>query len=224
MSLRERESTRRLGIIEPRLPSPAKAPPSGPGWLHEIKHDGFRILARRDSAGVRLITRNGKDFTSRFQFIEMAVKSLPVRSCLIDGEAIVCDKNGLAVFELIRRHGALASAVHCAFDLLELDGRDLRREPIEKRKALLAKLLRGAHLSLTLNEHFEEDGALVFDAACQLGCEGIVSKRLGSPHRSGRSKHWVKVKNPNAPAVKREAEEDWGSPHWIKWKIRPPQP
>ena len=166
MSLRERESTRRLGIIEPRLPSPAKAPPSGPGWLHEIKHDGFRILARRDSAGVRLITRNGKDFTSRFQFIEMAVKSLPVRSCLIDGEAIVCDKNGLAVFELIRRHGALASAVHCAFDLLELDGRDLRREPIEKRKALLAKLLRGAHLSLTLNEHFEEDGALVFDAAC----------------------------------------------------------
>src|SRR5215469_1086162 len=83
MSLRERESTRRLGIIEPRLPSPAKAPPSGPGWLHEIKHDGFRILARRDSAGVRLITRNGNDFTSRFPFIEMAVKSLPVRSCLI---------------------------------------------------------------------------------------------------------------------------------------------
>jgi ATP-dependent DNA ligase len=71
----------------------------------------------------------------------MAVAKLPVRSCLIDGEAIVCDENGLAVFELIRRHGALASAVLCAFDLLELDGRDLRREPIENRKALLAKLL-----------------------------------------------------------------------------------
>jgi hypothetical protein len=88
----------------------------------------------------------------------MAVSKLPVRSCLIDGEAIVCDENGLAVFELIRRHGALASAVHCAFDLLELDCRDLRREPIEKRKALLAELLHGSHLSLVLNEHFEEDG------------------------------------------------------------------
>jgi bifunctional non-homologous end joining protein LigD len=170
---------------------------------------GVRILARRDAAGLRLITRAGNDFSSRFPFIAMAVGKLPVSSCLIDGEAIVCDENGLAVFELIRRHGALASAVHCAFDLLELDGRDLRREPIEKRKALLAKLLRGSHLSIVLNEHFEEDGATVYRAACQLGCEGIVSKRFGSPYRSGRSPHWVKVKNPAAPAVKREAEEDW---------------
>jgi len=199
-----------LGIIEPCLPSPAKAPPSGPGWLHEIKHDGFRILARRDAAGVRLITRAGNDLSSRFPFITMALGKLSVRSCLIDGEAIVCDKNGLAVFDLIRRHGALASAVHCAFDLLELDGRDLRREPIEKRKALLAELLNGQQMSIVLNEHFEEDGAAVYRAACQLGCEGIVSKRLGSPYRSGRSPHWLKVKNPNAPAVKREAEEDWG--------------
>ena len=208
MSLRERTRPG-LGIIEPCLPSPAKAPPSGPGWLHEIKHDGFRILARRDSAGVRLITRNGNDFTHRFPFISMAVGKLPVRSCLIDGEAIVCDENGLAVFELIRRHGALASAVHCAFDLLELDGKDLR-QPIEIRKHLVAKLLKGSHLSIVLNEHFEEDGASVYRAACQLGCEGIVSKRLGSPYRSGRSPYWVKVKNPNSSAVKREAEEDWG--------------
>src|SRR3974390_2043801 len=191
MSLRERTRPG-LGIIEACLPSPAKAPPSGPGGLHEIKHDGFRILARRDSAGVRLITRAGNDFSSRFPFIAMAVSKLPVRSCLIDGETIVCDENGLAVFDLIRRHGALASAVLCAFDLLELDGRDLRREPIEERKALLAKLLKGSHLSIVLNEYFVEDGALVFDAACQLGCEGIVSKRLGSPYRSGRSPHWGK--------------------------------
>src|SRR5215471_14195335 len=130
MSLRERTRPG-LGIIEPCLPSPAKA--SGPGWLHEIKHDGFRILARKDATGVRLITRAGNDFSDRFPFIAMAVSKLPAHSCLIDGEAIVCDQNGLAVFELIRRHGALASAVHCAFDLLELDGRDLRRQPIEKR-------------------------------------------------------------------------------------------
>jgi ATP-dependent DNA ligase len=209
MSLRERTRPG-LGIVEPCLPSPAKVPPSGPGWIHEIKHDGFRIMARRDGAGVRLITRHGNDFTLRFPFIAMAVGKLPVRSCLIDGEAIVCDVNGLAVFDLIRGHGSKTSAVLCAFDLLELDGKDLRREPIEKRKALLAKLLRGAHLSITLNEYFEEDGALVFDAACQLGCEGIVSKRLGSTYRSGRVAHWIKVKNPKAPAVKREAEEDWG--------------
>ena len=74
---------------------------------------------------------------------------------------------------------------------------------------LLPKLLKGSHLSIVLNEHFEEDGATVYRAACQLGCEGTVSKRLGSPYRSGRSPHWVKVKNPKAPAVKREAEEDW---------------
>src|SRR4029077_5477791 len=101
MSLRERTHPG-LGIIEPCLPSPAKAPPSGPGWLHEIKHDGFRILARRDSASVRLITRAGNDFSGRFPFIAVAVGKLPVRSCLIDGEAIVCDENGLAVFEHFR--------------------------------------------------------------------------------------------------------------------------
>src|SRR5262249_39394545 len=106
-----------------------------------------------------------------------------------------------------------------AFDLLELDGRDLRRRPIEERKSLLAKLLHDPNLSLdaaikksgiVLNQHYEEDGAAVYRAACQLGCEGIVSKRLGSIYRRGRSPNWIKVKNPNAPAVKREAEEDWG--------------
>jgi bifunctional non-homologous end joining protein LigD len=188
MSLRERTRPG-LGIIEPCLPSPAKAPPSGPGWLHEIKHDGFRILARKDGAGVRLITRAGNDFSSRFPFIAMAVGKLPVRSCLIDGEAIVSDENGLAVFDLIRGHGSKASAVLCAFDLLELDGKDLRREPIERRKALLAKLLRGSHLSIVLNEHFEEDGAAVYRAACQLGCEGIDFHPMRrTPGAIGRAK------------------------------------
>src|SRR5438045_5764659 len=104
-------------MIVPWLPHAGKAPPSGPGSLHEIKHDGFRILARRDSAGVRLITRAGNEFSHWVPFMAMAVGKLPVRSCLIDGEAIVCDENGLAVFELIRRHGALASAVLCRFAL-----------------------------------------------------------------------------------------------------------
>jgi bifunctional non-homologous end joining protein LigD len=81
--------------------------------------------------------------------------------------------------------------------------------PIEERKRLLAKLLKGQHVSIVLNEYYEEDGEIVFREACKLGCEGIVSKRLGSMYRRGRLPHWVKVKNPKAPALKREAEEDW---------------
>jgi bifunctional non-homologous end joining protein LigD len=96
------------------------------------------------------------------------------------------------------------------FDLLEFDGQDLRREPIERRKGALAKLLRKAPVRLQLNEHIEEPGDVVFRHACKLGFEGIVSKRLGSPYISGQSRHWIKMKNPTAPAVKREAEEDWG--------------
>src|SRR5205823_2552758 len=140
MSLRG--GTRRLGTIEPCLPSPAKAPPSGPGWIHEIKHDGFRILARRDSAGVQLITRHGNDFTSRFPLVIDAVARLPAHSFLLDGEAIVTNERGLAIFDLIRhqRHGE--DAILIGFDLIELEGKDLRRTPIEQRKRTLAKLVR----------------------------------------------------------------------------------
>jgi ATP-dependent DNA ligase len=100
--------------IEPCLPRPAKKPPAGPDWIHEIKHDGFRIMARRDAGGVRLITRAGNDFASRFPAIGKAVAALPARTCVIDGEAIVCDGKGLAVFELIRGYGIKATAALCA--------------------------------------------------------------------------------------------------------------
>ena len=167
-------------------------------------------MARRDSAGVRLFTRNGNDFTSRFPLAVDAVARLPAHSFLLDSEAIVTNERGLAVFDLIRhqRHGN--DAVLIAFDLIEFEGEDLRRTPIEQRKRKLAKLVRGPHPGIVLNEVFEGDGDILFEHACKLGCEGIVSKRLGSTYRSGRSKYWVKVKNPKAPAVKREAEEDWG--------------
>ena len=198
------------GFIEPCLPSPAERPPSGDGWIHEIKHDGFRIMARRDGAGVRLITRHGNDFTSRFPLAVAAVTALPAHSFLLDGEAIVTNASGLAVFDLIRRKRHGGDAVLVAFDLIELDGEDLRRSPIEHRKRKLAKLARSPHPGIVLNELFEGDGDILFEHACKLGCEGIVSKRLGSTYRSGRSPHWLKIKNPKAPAVKREAEEDWG--------------
>jgi ATP-dependent DNA ligase len=99
-------------LVPPCLPSPAERPPSGPGWVHEIKHDGFRMMVRRDAVGVRLLTRNGHDWSDRYPAIVEAVNRLKARSCLIDGEAVVCDEKGLAVFELLRRkHGAFGAGV-----------------------------------------------------------------------------------------------------------------
>ena len=146
-------------FIEPCLPRRADKPPAGRDWIHEIKHDGFRIMARRNADGVRLLTRNGHDFAGRFPLAAAAVAVLPARSCLIDGEAIVTDQNGLAVFDLIRGHRP-AAAVLCAFDLLELDGEDLRREPIETRKSTLKSLLRGKHAGIAFNAHFIAEGSL----------------------------------------------------------------
>jgi ATP-dependent DNA ligase len=207
---RRLRADRPIPRFEPCLPRPAKKPPVGPGWIHEIKHDGFRIVARRDATGVRLITRNGYDLAARFPLAAAAIAALPARSCVVDGEAIAVDNNGLSVFELIRNRRQDRAVTLCAFDLIELDGEDLRREPIEVRKSTLKGLLRRAHPGIVFNRHFDGEGAVVFRQACALGCEGIVSKRLGSPYRSGRADCWVKVKNPAAPAVKREAEEDWG--------------
>jgi bifunctional non-homologous end joining protein LigD len=167
-------------------------------------------MARRDSAGVRLITRHGKDFTGRLPLAAAAVNALPGRSFLIDGEAIVTDDHGLAVFDLIRHNRHRLDAVLVAFDLIEHDGEDLRRMPIEQRKDRLLRLIRGRHVGIVFNAYYIVSGDIVFKNACALGCEGIVSKRLGSPYRSDRSKHWVKHKNPKAPAAKREAEDDWG--------------
>jgi bifunctional non-homologous end joining protein LigD len=202
------------GFIEPCLPSLAERLPSGPDWVHEIKHDGYRLMARRDPVGVRLLTRNGHDWSPRYPLIVEAVNKLRVRSCLIDGEAVACDDNGLAVFERLRRERSGRHVSLCAFDLLELDGQDLRREPIETRKATLASLLRARLPGLQFNQHLTHPGDIVFRHACAMGLEGIVSKRLGSRYVSGRSKDWLKMKNPDAPAVQREAEEEWGKEKW----------
>jgi bifunctional non-homologous end joining protein LigD len=197
-------------FIVPAQPVGAKVPPSGPEWLHEIKHDGFRLLAVRAGDRVRLYTRKGHNWSTRFPLIARAMEVLTVRSCLIDGEVIVCDDSGLADFELLRGGRHDGEAMLCAFDLLELDGRDLRPEPIEDRKAELAKLLTGCRPGLVVNRFFEQPGDEVFKHACARGCEGIVSKRRGSRYAAGRTDQWRKVKNPAAPAVRREAEIDWG--------------
>ena len=206
-SLSSRTRSGPAGFIEPCLPSPADKPPSGANWIHEIKHDGYRLMARRDPVGIRLLTRRGNDWSSRFPLIVEAVNHLRVRSCLIDGEVVCCDERGVAVFHVLRRRRNEPQAFLYAFDLLELDGADMRREPIEVRKATLASILRKSRHGVRLSEHLEHpEGDVVFRHACKMGLEGIVSKRLGSRYRSGRSPDWLKFKNPDAPAVKREAE------------------
>jgi bifunctional non-homologous end joining protein LigD len=189
---------------------PTKAPtPSGAEWLHEIKHDGFRVIARKADKRVRLYSRPGNDLTERFPLIVEGLVALHTRSCIIDGEAVACGDEGIASFERMRdwRHGD--SVFMWAFDLIELDGDDLRRDPLAVRKATLASLLVRAAPGLRFNEHLDEqNGPLVFAHACKLGLEGIVSKRKDSRYRSGRSPDWIKSKNPAAPAVRREAEED----------------
>jgi bifunctional non-homologous end joining protein LigD len=127
-------------------------------------------MARRDGAGVRLFSRNGHDFTGRFPLAVAAVTALPAHLFLIDGEAIVTDDDGLAVFDLIRRQRHGTAAVLCTFDLIELDGADLRRAPIENRKQKLARLIRAPHPGIVLNEHYDGDGDIVFKYACKLGC------------------------------------------------------
>ena len=163
------------GFIEPCLPSPAERPPSGSDWVHEIKHDGYRLMARLDPIGIRLLTRNGHDWSPRYPLIGEAVNRLKVRSCLIDGEAVACDANGLAVFEHLRRKPTGRHVLLYAFDLLELDGEDLRREPFATRKATLASLLRGCLPGLRLNQHLAYPGDVVFQHACKMGLEGIVA-------------------------------------------------
>ena len=116
----------------------------------------------------------------------------------------------MASFDLVRHHRHNDRAFLYAFDLIELNGDDMRRDPLEVRKATLRSMLAKAGLGLRFNEHLEGDGPTVFAHACKMGLEGIVSKRKDSAYRSGRSPDWLKMKNSNAPAVKREAEEDWG--------------
>ncbi len=202
-------------FIEPCLPSSAPTPPSGEVWLHEIKWDGFRVIARKDGARVKLYSRPGNDLTDRFPLIVEGMGKLRLHSCIIDGEAVACRADGMPCFELIRRWERNEGVFMWAFELIELDRQDMRREPLERRKATLEGMLSQAAPAICFNEHITGDGEIVFQRACELGLEGIVSKRKDSRYISGRTLHWIKSKNPNAPAVKREAEEDWG-----KWPTR----
>jgi bifunctional non-homologous end joining protein LigD len=203
-SLRPR--TLPAGFIPPCLPTAAPSAPSGDQWWHEIKHDGIRVIARKEDKRVRLFSRPGNDLTDRFPLIVEALGRLRARSCILDGEAVACGDDGIALFELIRRWRNGGTAFMYAFDLIELDGEDLRPAPLEQRKGRLERLL--AHSDgIRFSEHLDGDGAIIFAHACKLGHEGIVSKRRDLPYRSGRVRSWIKVKNPASPAMLRIVEE-----------------
>ncbi len=187
----------KAGFIEPCIPTVATRVPSGPEWLHEIKHDGYRLMARKQAGLVHLYTRNGYDWSARYPTIVQAVGSLKVESILLDGEAVICNKKGIADFDRLHSRVHDKDALLYAFDLLELNGAEVGLQAFENRKALLAKVLRKPPHGLMLSEHTDHDGELIFKHACKMGLEGIVSKRRDLPYRSGRVKHWIKVKNPN---------------------------
>jgi bifunctional non-homologous end joining protein LigD len=196
------------GFVVPAQPVEREAPPSSADWVHEIKHDGYRMIVRRDGEHVRLYSRKAIDWTARLPAIAMGAALLKAKSFTIDGEAVVVGPDGLTDFEALRRRGAGDIAMLYAFDLIELDGDDLRSLPIETRKVTLASLLRKPG-ALRLSEHISADGPQVFAHACRLGAEGIVSKRLGSPYRSGPCQSWVKCKNPEVVAEQRDRSVGW---------------
>jgi bifunctional non-homologous end joining protein LigD len=198
------------GFVVPAQPVEREKPPTGAEWIHEIKHDGYRMIVRRDGDSVRLYSRKALDWTARLPAIAAGASLLKAKSFTIDCEAVVVGADGLTDFEALRRRGAGDVAVLYAFDLIELDGDDLRNLPIETRKAALASLLRKPG-AILLSEHIAVDGPEVFAHACRLGAEGIVSKRLGSPYRSGPHPAWIKVRNPASIAVQRERSENWNA-------------
>jgi bifunctional non-homologous end joining protein LigD len=197
------------GFIDPCIPTLAAKPPSGPDWVHEIKHDGYRLIVRRDGPAVRLFTRRGYDWTDRYPAIAAAAAKLRAHSFTLDGEAVVVGTDGVAVFAALHRRHKASDAILYAFDLLELDGEDLRPMSLRARKARLARLLTRARAGIVYNEHTDEDGAVVFRHACKMGLEDIVSKRLTAPYRSGPSRDWIKIKNPDSPAMVRHREGRW---------------
>ena len=174
--------------------------------MHEIKHDGFRLQIHVRGDRVRLYTMTGVDWTDRYPWIVEDVARLNVSHAVIDAECVCDGDNGITDFDRLMARVYDASAYAYAFDLLALDGDDMRRQPLSERKAALAKLLRRAKPGIRYSEHIVGDGVEIFEHACKLGLEGIVSKRINASYRSGKVKTWLKTKNPKAAAMLRVHE------------------
>ncbi|MCO5148290.1 MAG: DNA ligase D [Aquamicrobium sp.] len=185
-------------FVPPQLATLKPHAPDGTGWVHEIKFDGYRLQARLDNGKAALLTRGGLDWTQRFgKVVPKALAALPASQALIDGELVVEASGGASDFSALQADlsaGRSDRFAFYAFDLLYLDGQDLRETPLVARKATLARLLKDAPPELRYSEHFEENGEMVLRHACRLSLEGVVSKRAGGKYRSGRGRDWIKSK------------------------------
>jgi bifunctional non-homologous end joining protein LigD len=193
--------------FEPCIPTRATKVPAGKDWLHEIKHDGYRLIVQRDGKRVRLFTRNGHDWTARYPLIVEAALKNRSSSFVIDGEAVLLGVDGVSDFNGLhsRRHDDEVQLY--AFDVLALDGDDLRKLPLTLRKTNLARLLARRPDGIFIAPFEQgEIGPDLFRKACEFGLEGLVSKRRDSVYRPGRSPSWIKVKNRQHPAMERVKE------------------
>jgi bifunctional non-homologous end joining protein LigD len=186
------------------LPTRGGQVPAGSDWLHEIKYDGFRMLVQRDGDRVRLFTRGGYDWTKRYPWIVQAARRNRHKQFVIDGEAVIIGVDGYSDFNALHAGRHNEEVQLCAFDVLAIDGDDLRDLPLSLRKANLQRLLARRPDGIFLSDFEQgEIGPDLFLAACRMGLEGLVSKHRDRPYRSGRCKHWVKVKNRKHPAMDR---------------------
>lgn len=184
-------------FIEPCKPTLSDRVPAGDLWQYEIKHDGYRAQCHVHAGHVRIFTRRGHEWSDRMPGIRVALERLPVQSAILDGEAVIVGPDGVSDFFAL--HKALANqhapeAILYAFDILHLDGEDLRPKQLVERRAMLAELLVGAYPALQISEHLLGDGAAMLKAACDIGLEGIVAKRRDAPYRSGTVETWRKIK------------------------------
>ena len=185
------------GFVEPCLATLVAKAPDGPRWIHEIKFDGYRIQARLDRGKVKLLTRKGLDWTERFPTVAEAIGKLRADTALLDGEVVAEDEKGISRFSLLQqdlKSGRHDRMVLYVFDLLYLDGADLRSLPLADRKAALTKLLARAPRALRLSESLKERGPVLLREACRIGLEGVMSKLADAPYRSGRGHDWLKAK------------------------------
>ncbi len=183
-------------FVPPQLATLATAPPEGETWLHEVKYDGYRAIAAVAGDRCRMYTRSGQDWTQKFASIAAALSKLKLASALLDGEVVVLDAQGRTSFQQLQNGLGTGSTplTYYVFDILELDGRDLRGEPLKRRKEILQRALRGAPQSIRYSEDIAGQGDKVLAQACRLGLEGIVSKQADKPYVSRRSLGWLKSK------------------------------
>lgn len=185
-------------FVAPQLATLVKSAPTGDGWLHEIKFDGYRMLCHLGRGKVRFWSRNKKEWTSKFPGVARAIKTLVATNAIIDGEIVILDALGRTNFQKLQQSMGRGGEgfIFEVFDLIYLDGFDLTRVPLIDRKRLLKKLIEGGEKAKALrySDHQEGNGTLFFKQACEYGLEGIISKRADAAYESTRSRNWLKIK------------------------------